>query len=78
MNDKVVTVCDHLKNLMFSPVTPHVFTEHGAIMVASVLNSPRAICRITPRFLVRQCISLPVMNSGGYLNNSDAFMERFV
>jgi hypothetical protein len=31
------------EKLKFSPVTPHVFTEHGAIMAASVLNSPRAV-----------------------------------
>jgi hypothetical protein len=39
----VVTICDHLKNLKFSPVTPCAFTEHGAIMAASVLNSPKAV-----------------------------------
>ncbi len=40
---EVVANCDHLKKLKFSPVRPLVFTEHGAIMVASVLNSKRAI-----------------------------------
>jgi hypothetical protein len=40
---KVVTDCDHLKQLRFSPVLPNVFTEHGAIMVAAVINSPRAV-----------------------------------
>jgi hypothetical protein len=40
---EVVTNCDHLQNLKFSPVTPFVFTEHGAIMAASVLNSPKAL-----------------------------------
>jgi hypothetical protein len=40
---EVVTNCDHLNNLKFSPVNPHAFTEHGAIMAASVLNSPKAI-----------------------------------
>ncbi len=40
---EVVAICDHLKNLRFSPVLPHAFTEHGAIMLASVLNSSRAI-----------------------------------
>lgn len=40
---KVVTDCDHLKNLKFSPVQPLVFTEHGALMAANVLNSPAAI-----------------------------------
>ena len=40
---KVVTDCDHLLRLKFSPVRPRAFTEHGAIMAASVLNSPRAV-----------------------------------
>jgi Zn-dependent protease with chaperone function len=39
----VVANCDHLKKLKFSPVLPYVFTEHGAIMLASVLNSPVAV-----------------------------------
>ena len=41
--DEVVTNCDHLKRLKYSPVLPHAFTEHGAIMLANVLNSRRAI-----------------------------------
>ncbi len=40
---KVVATCDHLKKLKFSPNSPYVFTEHGAVMLASVLNSDRAI-----------------------------------
>jgi hypothetical protein len=40
---EVVTNCDHLARLKFSPALPYAFTEHGAIMLASVLNSPRAI-----------------------------------
>ena len=40
---EVVTVCDHLAKLKFSPVLPFAFTEHGAIMAASVLSSPRAV-----------------------------------
>jgi hypothetical protein len=39
----VVANCDHLKNLKFSPSMPYAFTEHGALMAASVLNTPRAI-----------------------------------
>jgi hypothetical protein len=39
----VVANCDHLKQLRFSPNLPHAFTEHGAIMLASVLNSPIAV-----------------------------------
>ena len=41
--EEVVANCDHLKNLKFSPNLPFAFTEHGAVMLASVLNSGRAI-----------------------------------
>ena len=41
--DEVVANCDHLKTLKYSPNLPFVFTEHGAVMLASVLNSDRAI-----------------------------------
>jgi hypothetical protein len=40
---KVITFCDHLRPLRFSPSLPHAFTEHGAIMLASVLNTPTAV-----------------------------------
>jgi hypothetical protein len=40
---EVVTNCDHLRKLRFSPVLPFAFSEHGAIMAATVLNSPQAI-----------------------------------
>ena len=39
----MVAICDHLSNLKFSAALPLAFTEHGAIMAASVLNTPRAI-----------------------------------
>jgi hypothetical protein len=39
----VVTVCDHLSRLKFSKALPLGVTEHGAIMAASLLNSPRAV-----------------------------------
>ena len=39
----VVANCDHLQRLKFSSVRPHAFTEHGAIMAATVLNTKRAI-----------------------------------
>jgi len=40
---EVVANCDHLKRLRFSPNLPYAFTEHGAVMLASVLNNDRAI-----------------------------------
>jgi len=41
--DEVVANCDHLKKLKYSPVLPNAFTEHGAIMIATILNSPVAV-----------------------------------
>ena len=41
--NEVVAICDHLQHLKFSSTLPHAFTEHGAIMLASVLNTPRAV-----------------------------------
>jgi len=40
---EVVANCDHLTKLKFSSYLPHVFTEHGALMLANVLNNPRAV-----------------------------------
>ena len=40
---EVVAKCNHLHNLKFSNVTPRAFTEHGAVMAASVLNTPVAV-----------------------------------
>src|SRR3972149_4260164 len=40
---EVVANCDHLKRLKFSPYLPYAFTEHGAVMLASVLNSEIAV-----------------------------------
>jgi hypothetical protein len=56
---KVVAICDHLTKLKFSPVLPNAFTEHGAIMVASVLNTKRAIQ--VSVFVVRAFVKLREM-----------------
>jgi hypothetical protein len=58
--DEVVANCDHLKNLKYSPNLPFVFTEHGAVMLASVLNSDRAIK------------ASPNPSEGGALDSADA------
>lgn len=39
---EVVAKCDHLGKLKYSKALPYAFTEHGAIMAASVLNSSQA------------------------------------
>jgi hypothetical protein len=57
--DEVVANCDHLRKLKFSPVLPYAFTEHGAIMAASVLNSERAVQ--TSIYVVRAFVKLRQM-----------------
>ena len=53
---EVVARCDHLARLKFAKARPNAFTEHGAIMAASVLNSPRAV--EMSLFIVRAFIKL--------------------
>lgn len=53
---EVVAICDHLPKLKFSKALPYAFTEHGAIMAASVLNSPRAVEMSV--FIVRAFVKL--------------------
>ncbi len=52
----MVAVCDHLEKLKYSPTLPYAFTEHGTIMAASVLNSPRAV--EVSVFIVRAFVKL--------------------
>ncbi len=40
---EVVTNCDHLAKLKYSPSLPYAFTEHGALMLGNVLKSARAV-----------------------------------
>jgi hypothetical protein len=53
---EVVTNCDHLAKLKFSRILPMAFTEHGAIMAATVLNSPQAVSMSV--FVVRAFVRL--------------------
>jgi Zn-dependent M16 (insulinase) family peptidase len=39
----VVAICDQLSKLKYSKALPYAFTEHGAIMAASVLNSAQPV-----------------------------------
>ncbi len=59
---EVVANCDHLEKLKFSKSLPYVFTEHGAIMAASVLNSPKAV--EVSVFVVRAFVKLREVISG--------------
>ena len=40
---KVIAKCDHLAKLKYAKALPYAFTEHGALMAASVLNSTLAV-----------------------------------
>jgi hypothetical protein len=72
---EVVTICDHLQNLKFSPVNPHAFTEHGAIMAATILNSPRAVAMSV--FIVRAFVGLRrAIRDNRQLANAVAQVER--
>ena len=59
---EVIANCDHLDKLKFSKALPHAFTEHGAIMVASILNSPKAI--EVSVFVVRAFVQLREVIAG--------------
>ncbi len=41
--NEIIATYGHMKSLKYSPHLPYAFTEHGAVMLASVLNSERAI-----------------------------------
>jgi hypothetical protein len=40
---ELITNCDNLRSLKYSPATPYAFTEQGVAMLSSVLNSTKAI-----------------------------------
>ncbi len=52
----LVASCGHLEGLKYSKSLPYVFTEHGSIMAASVLNSARAV--EVSVFIVRAFVKL--------------------
>lgn len=56
---EVVANRDHLSRLKFSPTLPFAFSEHGAIMLASVLNS--AVAVVTSVQIVRAFVRLREM-----------------
>jgi hypothetical protein len=41
--DEVIKICDNLERIKFSPKLPYAFTEHGAVMAATILNTPKAV-----------------------------------
>ena len=53
---EVITNCDHLNQLKFAKSLPFAFTEHGAIMAATVLNSKQAVSMSV--FVVRAFVQM--------------------
>ncbi len=75
--EEVVTNCDHLKSLRFSPNLPLAFTEHGALMAANVLNSERAVKMSV--YVIRAFIRLrDVFNLNQILQGRLAEIERIL
>ena len=76
--DEVVANCDNLANLRFFRGLPLAFTEHGAIMAASVLNTPQAV-RMSV-FIVRAFVAMRQALSGstdllGWLRDIDRRLD---
>ena len=67
--EEVVAICDHLQKLKYSPYLPYAFTEHGEVMLASVLNNERAI-RVNVQ-IVRIYLKLREI----MLSNKDVLLE---
>lgn len=72
---EVVTNCDHLARLKFSPALPRAFTEHGAIMAANVLKSSQAIQMSV--FVIRAFVKMrAALNDTRELAKKLAALER--
>ena len=70
--DEVVANCDHLARLKYSPTMPYAFTEHGALMAASVLNTALAVQ--VSLYVVRAFVGL---RDALGIGNSRRFSTRF-
>ena len=40
---EVITICDNMGSIRFSPTTPFAFTEQGVAMLSGILRSEKAI-----------------------------------
>jgi hypothetical protein len=41
--NKLITICDRFRTLKHASINPYAFTEHGALMASTVLNSDQAV-----------------------------------
>lgn len=75
--EEVVTNCDHLKSLRFSPNLPFAFNEHGALMAANVIHGERAV-RMSV-YVIRAFVSLrEVFNLNQILQGRLTEIERIL
>jgi len=74
---EVVATCDHLRSLKSSPSLPTAFTEHGAVMLAAVLQSPAAVAASIQ--VVRAFVRLRAMlvEHGDLARRIDALEARY-
>ena len=73
--EEVIANCDHLKKLKYSPHLPFAFTEHGSVMLASVVNSKVAIMANIQ--IVRSFVKLrEILESNKKLANKLEELER--
>jgi len=61
----VITIRDHIKKIRFSSSLPYLFTEHGAIMLANVINSPEPLKRVNidSNIMSHLRVAAPQLNS---------------
>ena len=72
---QVADACPHLDKLRYSRTLPYAFTEHGAIMAATVLNSGQAVEMSI--FVVRAFVKLrEAVSSHKELAQKIAVLER--
>ena len=74
---EVVANCDHLSKLKYSKTRPYAFTEHGAIMAASILKSSQAVD--ISIFIVRAFLALRrIISESKELAQKMTLLERKV
>jgi intracellular sulfur oxidation DsrE/DsrF family protein len=73
--NEVITNCDNLSQLKYSPVLPMVFTEQGVAMLSSVLKSKRAI-KVNIAIMRTFVQMRQILDANKYLARKVAEMEK--
>ena len=81
----VATICGNMQRILKSPSFPMVFTEHGVLMLSSVLKSKKAVdinIKIVRTFvemrksIVTKPISKEIKSINNHLKNHDSKFEE--